>query len=375
MSCQLDPKSRTVTVSLAMRLGSLALAFGLALCAAQWLPDNDIADPMATTYGGEVCRWYDVRRLSWMGVRALGGNPVGDENDHRRWPRLGLLTPMPSSRIAPSVCDGYGAHKVRVPCDDCPGDQLFPRRWHVLLCAARPVAPTRAPLGAGAPTVNVLLIGSDHNNHGLFAQVERVLNQLLLSETLGLVPHVFLGRKVQMPPNTCAVGENQYFDHPHGDNVWEYFFEPVSAHRLGNASLGGRAVRLLVANADDARRHDILTHRDAVTSYFEFQRYDEMLHEIRQRVRRLGAKLVARWVRVLPHIRRKAVALLRGWRAKSTSLLGVHLRGARRSPRPSSRRQVSGPASTHPVSPCARPARHRQGDASQDPDEPLLHIC
>ena len=109
--------------------------------------------------------------------------------------------------------------------------------------------------------------------------------------------------------------------------MWEYFFEPVSAYRSGNATLAGRPVRLLLANTEDTRRHAILNSRDAVTSYFEFQRYDEQLHTIRTRVRRLGGRLVRRWVRVRAEIRREAAQLLTAWRANSTQLLGVHLRG------------------------------------------------
>lgn len=52
-----------------------------------------------------------------------------------------------------------------------------------------------------------------------------------------------------------------------------------------------------------------------------------MLHEIRTRVRRLGARLVGRWVRVLPRLRVVAYDRLKSWRANYTSLIGVHLRG------------------------------------------------
>jgi len=58
----------------------------------------------------------------------------------------------------------------------------------------------------GAPPANVLLVVSDHNNHGLFAQVERVLNQLHLAEHFGMAPFVFLGRKVFTAADCCGVG-------------------------------------------------------------------------------------------------------------------------------------------------------------------------
>ena len=62
-------------------------------------------------------------------------------------------------------------------------------------------------------------------------QVERVLNQLHLAESLGLPPFIYLGRKVMAAPDTCDVGENQYFDAAHGANVWEYYFEQARRER------------------------------------------------------------------------------------------------------------------------------------------------
>lgn len=56
-------------------------------------------------------------------------------------------------------------------------------------------------------------------------------------------------------------------------------------------------------------------------------RYDHALHAIRTRVRLLGARLVQSWVRVRYEIRAAAAELLARWRANSTHLLGVHLRG------------------------------------------------
>jgi hypothetical protein len=111
-------------------------------------------------------------------------------------------------------------------------------------------------------------------------QVERVLNQLHLAEYLGLPPYIYLGRKVHAAPNSCDVGENQYFagGAGHGPNVWEYYFEQVSSYRIGEPTLHGRPVRLLMAPAEDARRHAIYRSRDAVCSYFEFKRCDR--HEL-----------------------------------------------------------------------------------------------
>ena len=56
-------------------------------------------------------------------------------------------------------------------------------------------------------------------------------------------------------------------------------------------------------------------------------RFDSSLHEIRTRVRRMGARLVHRWVRVKADVLGDVAALLAEWRGRSNHLLGVHLRG------------------------------------------------
>lgn len=70
-----------------------------------------------------------------------------------------------------------------------------------------------------------------------------------------------------------------------------------------------------------------MTRREGALCIPPGLRYDETLHEIRTRVRTLGARLVQRWVRVRKELREEAAGLLRRWRANSTRLLGVHLRG------------------------------------------------
>ena len=295
---------------------------------------QSLAQKMHPTYANELCAFYDVHRLSWSavqhvvagrGTRRWSGAELRNERDY---PRLGELLVRHGPNV--TVCDGYGHRRgeVLTQCSECPGDPFRESSWPVLLCGPRPLAPVAPPVGmSAAGALNLLLVSSDHNNHGLFAQVERVLNQLHLAESLGIPPVVYLGRKVAAAPWSCDVGENQYFDAAHGPNVWEYYFERVSAYALGDPTHLGRPVRLLLAPAEDARRHAIRTARDAVTSYFEFKRYNADLHEIRTRVRRFGARLVRRWVRVKPAVRKDAAERLQAWRQRASHLLGVHLRG------------------------------------------------
>ena len=113
-----------------------------------------------------------------------------------------------------------------------------------------------------------------------------------------------------------------------GPTLWEYYFRARSSYRGGNASLDGRPVRLLAVSDEDARRHAIWSDKDAVTSYFEFNRYDDQLHAVRTRVRRQGARAVNEWLRVRPPLLAEAAALLAPWRRQVVAdLLGVHLRG------------------------------------------------
>lgn len=259
------------------------------------------ASVAAERLGEGYCAWYDVARLRWRPHAARFS-----ERDTRMWPRLGAL--MGRSAINGTVCDGYGSREfgerpVLVRCVQCPGEPYARDRWSVLQCSAKPLVPAQllAPPESGVAEVatlasltasplatspvDVLLVISDHNNHGLFAQVsanstclsrqagrpphlrarprprprprfaspslrigraaqvERVLNQLHLAATRGLTPHVFLGQKVFNAPDACDVGENQYFEASRGDNVWDYYFEPVSPYRSGDATLEGRPVR------------------------------------------------------------------------------------------------------------------------------------
>ena len=143
--------------------------------------------------------WYDVVKQSWR--------PGSQDGADSRWPRIGEL--VGRSAINGTVCDGYGSRQFgeragRVPCAQCPGDPYKRDTWSVLQCSSTPlvpisqrISPAWRPLSVlGSAPRGVLLVVSDHNNHGLFAQVERVLNQLHLAAERGLTPHVFLGHKV-----------------------------------------------------------------------------------------------------------------------------------------------------------------------------------
>ena len=241
-----------------------------------------------------------------------------------KWPRLARCR---RGRHLPnaSVCDGYGAASAHA----LPSARASRSRAGVerAECSAGPlVPPPRASfVGVSTPPRDVLLVTSQHNNHGLFAQVERVLNQLHLAGARGLVPHVFLGRKAFASPTSCEVGENQYFDAAAGPNVWEYYFEPVSSYRGGNASLDGRPcgcwrypTRTPGGTRSGATRtpsRRTLSSTGTTTSSTPCTRAPAG--------RPPGQRVAPR----APALLAEAAALPAPWRRRSSHLLGAHLRG------------------------------------------------
>ena len=90
------------------------LLFSAAAPVGQWLPVDpriEESEPLAITYPGEVCSWYDVRRLLWKPHACAAGAVC--EPDVARWPRLGEIFTRPGHLPNASVCDGYGVRHVR----------------------------------------------------------------------------------------------------------------------------------------------------------------------------------------------------------------------------------------------------------------------
>lgn len=90
-------------------------------------------------------------------------------------------------------------------------------------------APGQPPdLTAGS---RLLRARMNHSNAGFFAQVTFALNQIRYCERNGLIPVVYFGRD-------SVDGENAFYDPSAGDNVWEYYFEPVAG--ISSAELMAR---------------------------------------------------------------------------------------------------------------------------------------
>lgn len=72
------------------------------------------------------------------------------------------------------------------------------------------------------PTQRYLLICN--SSDGLIAQLNGVIVQLQFARRLGLEPILYLHERSYM-----FGGPNPYFDADQGDNVWDYYFEPIGA--------------------------------------------------------------------------------------------------------------------------------------------------
>ena len=83
----------------------------------------------------------------------------------------------------------------------------------------------------------------NHGSAGFFAYVLFALNQLLFCRKHGLLPFVDFGRcAVNGHDHYASGGRNLYHAASHGSNMWDYYFEPVSAYRNGTPGYEIRAL-------------------------------------------------------------------------------------------------------------------------------------
>ena len=135
--------------------------------------------------------------------------PPGTSLAPRDFCRTGAHTA--SSWLPPHVGEGASAVSQASRCHPCPTSSLLPRHgldvhplascdagasYSVLQCSERSLVPgggaASGAVGGAAEGVDVLLAITDNVGHGLFAIVERVVNQVLFALTRGLEPVVSL---------------------------------------------------------------------------------------------------------------------------------------------------------------------------------------
>ena len=178
----------------------------------------------------------------------------------------------------------------------------------------------------GAAGGRFLVITINHSHAGFFAYVNFALNQLIYAEKYGLQPVVNFG------PDS-GDGPNAFYDASRGENIWDYFFEPVAGETY--AGLEAR-----IDDPDDPlTRDDLVTldteqlwriHREEPESIFVYPHgiyRDQQIGEPWYRMQRAKAnRIIDRYVRVKPNILAKVDAFAAHHFAGSR-ILGVHMRG------------------------------------------------
>ena len=127
------------------------------------------------------------------------------------WPRVAELTPSATSATSDACHPAFGAHP-----------------WLVEPCWSSPLAPSESP--SALPQFNLLIAVSDRPRDGLLPQVGRVLHQLHAAAEHGVLAHALIGRRPFVASACGAAGATaRFYDPAMGENVWEYYFEAVSA--------------------------------------------------------------------------------------------------------------------------------------------------
>ena len=313
-------------------------------------------------------------------------------------PARGVLSLASAPVSAEVFCRAGAAHSDWLPrhvpqevaasgCLPCPTNSLLPHHglddpplsectpsatFRVLQCLPTGVLQQSSEASGDS---DVLLVHSDNRGHGLFAMVERVINQVLYAQTIGLVPYVFIGEYVFAEGRACEHGRVPYYDEARGPNVWEYFFKQPDARvsfgaptgaaamwprgrgRLGRAmrrhkrgrgrggggggSSSGRRLQAAdasppvrrLADARPARSvqavppealYALGLHGNHTQTYTGGSAYDGRR---RGALRRAASRLLGGGGMVRAVHTRRAQAAFAPWRASSGHILGLHVRG------------------------------------------------
>lgn len=176
------------------------------------------------------------------------------------------------------------------------------------------------------PDTKILLITMNHSNAGLFAQVTFALNQIRYCETHGYLPVVWFGED-------SIDGPNAFFDPSIGDNVWDYYFEPVAGYTYGDIKAriddpsdflsNAQITRLTPEQLSYLHEHDPDSIYNYPYGYYKKVRIDEAWYE---RQRNKAHDVISRYVRVKPDIATDVESFV-GGNFVGHPVLGIHLRG------------------------------------------------
>ncbi|MGI9659284.1 MAG: nodulation protein NodZ, partial [Gaiellaceae bacterium] len=175
----------------------------------------------------------------------------------------------------------------------------------------------------------ILRIRINHSYAGFFAYVTFALNQLRYAEEHNLFPVVHFGEHSEDGPNA-------FYDAPYGESIWDYYFEPVAGmtyaelrRRLDDPSdpLSESGV---ISLPTDELWHLHVYYADSLYNYpYGYYREvpNEELDEWYEDQRALARELIAKYVRLKPHVVAKVDEF---WREqlKGFDVLGIHMRGS-----------------------------------------------
>lgn len=182
----------------------------------------------------------------------------------------------------------------------------------------------RSPLGERYR--KVLLITINHSYAGFFAYMTFAINQLIYAEKHGYLPVVWFG------PDSGG-GPNAFYDPTHGENVWDYYFEPVAGYTYND-------IQSLIASTENPLSEDDVIqlptkelwrlHHDEPDSIFNYPygcyRHKSKLDPDWYRAQRVKAhEYISRYIRVRPEILDEVGRIQQHF--DHGRALGVHLRG------------------------------------------------
>jgi alpha-1,6-fucosyltransferase-like protein len=183
------------------------------------------------------------------------------------------------------------------------------------------------PAAGRAAAAKFLVIRMNHHGAGFFAYFTFALNQLKYAERHGLQPVVDFGYD-------SGTGPNPYFDADHGDNLWDYFFEPVDGPTY-------REVREMLADPDNPTAPEDLTSLSSEDLWFMHQHDPQSLfgypygfyrYKLRydaewfEKNRREANRLIRKYVRLKPNVSDEVNSFVDRHMA-GHPVVGVHARG------------------------------------------------
>jgi hypothetical protein len=173
----------------------------------------------------------------------------------------------------------------------------------------------------------ILRIKINHERAGFFAYFIFVLNQLRYCEKHNLFPVVYFGER-------SGIGFNKYFDPGHGDNMWDYYFDPVAGYTY-------KDICEMVDNpANPLKEEDIIElgggdlwylHKEDPESiygytYGVYKSKEEFDGAGYNKQRRKASYFVDKYIKVKSHITEKVKEFYEKNMA-GHNVLGIHLRG------------------------------------------------